>query len=301
MGHYDYLSRFANDIILLMDHTGRILEANDRAIAAYGYSREEFLEKTVRDLRHPSSTGDFARQWEESAERGSAVFESVHQTREGKPFPVEVSVRIINVKGSQFRQSIIRDITERKMLDEKLRRTLDAHAAVIESSAAAIVAVTPEDCVTSWNRAAERIFGWTSQEAIGRAPLFVPADRRENARRVHERALRGEVISGLRGLGECKDGRSITVSISAASMHDSEGHAAGVVLNLLDITEQTLAEESLRRNEELFRATFDQAAVGMNYVSLEGPVSACESAILRIGRLLPGGTTGDALRGHHLS
>jgi len=270
VGHYDYLSRFANDIILLLDDTGRILEANDRAVTAYGYSREELLEKTVRELRHPSSSGDFDRQWEEVSERGSMVFECVHQTRDGRPFPVEISVRFINVGESQFRQSIIRDITERKALDEKLRRMLDAHSAVIESSAAAIVAVTPDFRITSWNKAAERIFGWTAEEAVGGPSLFVPPERWENARRIYERAMRGEVISGMPGLGQRKDGRVITLSISAAPLHDPDGRSIGIVLNFLDTTDQTRAEEALRRNEALFQVTFDQAAVGINYASLDG-------------------------------
>ena len=127
VGHYDYLSRFANDIILLIDETGRIVEANDRAAATYGYSREELLRMTIRDLRHPSSLGDFEGQWKDAAERGSLVFETVHQRRDGRPFPVEVSVRVIQAGETPIRQSIIRDITERKALDEKLRRMLDAY------------------------------------------------------------------------------------------------------------------------------------------------------------------------------
>jgi len=270
IGHYDYLSRFANDIILLLDNDGRILEANDRAVTAYGFSREELRQKTIRDLRHPSGPIEFERQWKEVGERGSMVFEGVHQTRDGRPFPVEISVRFIHVGESQFRQSIIRDITERKMLDEKLRRTLDTHTAVIESSASAIVTSTPDFQVASWNKAAERIFGWTAEEAVGGPPLFVPPHRLENARDVHQRAMRGEVISGMSGLGLCKDGRTITLSISAAGLHDPDGRPAGVVLNFLDTTEQTMAEEALRRNEALYRATFDEAAVGMDYVSIDG-------------------------------
>jgi PAS domain S-box-containing protein len=270
VGHYDYLSRFANDIILMLDDSGRILEANDRAVTAYGYSREELLEKTVRDLRHPSSTSDFERRWKEVSERGSMVFECVHQSRDGHTFPVEVSVRLIHVGENQFRQSIIRDITERKALDEKLRRMLDSHSAVIESSAAAIVSVTPDFRVTTWNKAAERIFGWTSEEAMGGPSLFVPPDRWENARRIYERATRGEVISGMPGLGQCKDGRIVTLSISAAPLHDPDGRGTGIVLNFLDTTDQTKAEEALRQSEALYRATFDQAAVGITYASLDG-------------------------------
>jgi PAS domain S-box-containing protein len=270
IGHYDYLSRFANDIILLLDNGGRILEANDRAVTAYGFSREELRQKTVRDLVHQSDPNEFVRLWKEIGERGSMVFEGVHQTRDGRPFPVEISVRFLHVGESQFRQSIIRDITERKTLDEKLRRTLDTHTAVIESSASAIVTATPDFHVVSWNKAAERIFGWTAEEAVGRPPLFVPPQRLENAKEIHQRAMRGEVISGMCGLGLCKDGRTITLSISAAGLHDPDGRPAGVVTNFLDTTEQTTAEEALRRNEALYRATFDQAAVGMDYVSIDG-------------------------------
>jgi PAS domain S-box-containing protein len=270
VGHYDYLSRFANDIILLMDNSGRILEANDRAVTSYGYSREELLEKTVRDLRDPSDMARFERQWKEVSERGSLVFEGAHQARDGHTFPVEISVRFIHVGESQFRQAIIRDITERKALDEKLRRMLDAHSAVIESSAAAIVTVTQDFRVTGWNKAAERIFGWTAEGAMGGPSLFIPADRLENARRIYERAMQGEVISGMPGRGQCKDGRIVTLSISAAPLHDPEGRGTGIVLNFLDTTEQTKAEEASRRNEALYRATFDHAVVGINYVSLEG-------------------------------
>jgi two-component system cell cycle sensor histidine kinase/response regulator CckA len=270
VGHYDYLSRFANDIILLMDNSGRILDANDRAVTTYGYSRAELMGKTVLDLRHQSCEDDFERHWKEVEERGSLVFECVHQKRDGSPFPVEVSVRLIDVGENRFRQSIIRDITERKALDEKLRRMLDTHSAVIESSASAIVSVTPDFRVTTWNTAAERIFGWTAEEALGAPLRIVPAHRVENARQLHRSVTAGAVISGEPGLGQCKDGRVITLSISAAPLHDPDGLCTGVVLNFLDITDQTRAEEALRRNESLYRATFDQAAVGIYYFSLEG-------------------------------
>ena len=175
-GHYDYLSRFANDIVLLIDGTtGRIVEANDRAVAAYGFSRDEFLQMTVRDLRHPSSLPEYDRQWRDAGERGSLVFECVHRRRDGRPIPVEVSVRFIEVGDKQFRQSIIRDITERKTMDEKLRRSLDAFGAVIDSSPAAIISVTPEFAVTTWSKGAERLLGWTAEEVIGAAAPFVPA------------------------------------------------------------------------------------------------------------------------------
>ena len=74
---------------------------------------------------------------------------------------------MIQVGETRFRQSIIRDITQRKAMDEKLRRMLDAHTAVIDSSAAAIVTLSSDFHVTTWNKAAERMFGWTAEETMG--------------------------------------------------------------------------------------------------------------------------------------
>ena len=114
------------------------------------------------------------------------------------------------------------------------------------------------------------MFGWSADQAIGKVAPFVPPERLDRARTIHDRAMRGEVISGQQGMGLCADGHTIHVSISASALHDSGGVRTGAVLNIEDITEHTNAEEALRRNEALYRATFDQAAVGMNYVSLDG-------------------------------
>src|SRR6185369_17623950 len=100
---------------------GRIVEGNDRAVAVYGFTRDELQGMTVRDLRHPSDTEAFESQYNEVAERGSLVFETVHQTKYGHAIPVEVSARVIHVGDKRFRQSIIRDISERKALDQELQ------------------------------------------------------------------------------------------------------------------------------------------------------------------------------------
>ncbi len=121
-GRYDFLSRFANDIILLMDEEGRIVEANDRASAAYGYTRDELLRMKIRDLRHPSTLADLDSQWRAAEDQDGLVFETIHRRRDGSELPVEVSVRMVGEEGRRFRQSVIRDITERKRAEEEQRK-----------------------------------------------------------------------------------------------------------------------------------------------------------------------------------
>ncbi|MBS1170746.1 MAG: diguanylate cyclase/phosphodiesterase with and sensor(s) [Burkholderiaceae bacterium] len=119
--HYDYLSKFANDIILLMDGNGVIVEANDRAEIAYGYPREKLIGCHVRSLRVKDEWADLDEQWQQMALHGALIFEGHHVRSDGSVFPVEVSTRSISTEKGMFVQSIIRDISERKRADDALR------------------------------------------------------------------------------------------------------------------------------------------------------------------------------------
>jgi len=119
----DYLSRFANDIVLLLDDEGRIQDANDRACTAYGYAREELLGMGILGLRAPGDMSEFQRQWESARNSGASVFETTHMRKDGSVFPVEVSSRLVEIQDRRMVQSIIRDISERKASEEALRQT----------------------------------------------------------------------------------------------------------------------------------------------------------------------------------
>jgi len=123
---YDLLSMYAHDIILLVHPEGNILDANARALAAYGYSREELLRLTIKDIRSPETWHDIPNQMLQVKALKGLVFETVHKRKDGSTFPVEVSSRLIELDGQSFFLSIARDITERKqeeiaLLNEKNR------------------------------------------------------------------------------------------------------------------------------------------------------------------------------------
>ena len=134
VAHYSYLSRYANDIILLMDSEGRIVEVNDRAVASYLYSREELLALKIVDLRAPATLATFKAEWDRITPESGYIFETVHRRKDGSTFPVEVSSRVMDVQGVLFRQSIIRDITERKRAEEEIRRNQHLLARILETT-----------------------------------------------------------------------------------------------------------------------------------------------------------------------
>jgi PAS domain S-box-containing protein len=122
LSRFGYLSRHANDMILLMDTDGRIIDANDRAVEVYGYPRGELIGMNARILRPEAARGEVDARFAELLQKGALVYEIVQQRRDGTLLDVEASMRTIGEEGKTFFQAIMRDISERKRMEEALRQ-----------------------------------------------------------------------------------------------------------------------------------------------------------------------------------
>jgi PAS domain S-box-containing protein len=121
--HFEYLVKYANDIIILADGNLRIVEINDRALEEYGYSRAEITRLFLYDL---IAEGDYDRFYERLRtlkEETSYLREGMHKRKDGSLFQVEISGRYIDIEGIYYYQGIIRDITARKLIEEELKNT----------------------------------------------------------------------------------------------------------------------------------------------------------------------------------
>jgi PAS domain S-box-containing protein len=123
--HYDYLTRFANDIVVLLDDTGAIREINNRGESAYGYSREQLLSLNAEALAFwPAALAESVRLRrgleEDAREQHGVLFEAEHRRADGTLFPAEVSARRLTVEGGRFVHAIVRDISERKRTEQAL-------------------------------------------------------------------------------------------------------------------------------------------------------------------------------------
>jgi PAS domain S-box-containing protein len=118
------LTRHANDIIFMLNEDWRILEANDRALEAYGYSLEEFQKMHLYELRSSESRAEFENLMEPVINQGGAVAETIHRRKDGATFPVESSVRLVEMGGKKYVMDIIRDITERRKAEEEVIKIL---------------------------------------------------------------------------------------------------------------------------------------------------------------------------------
>ena len=140
-----HLMRNANDIILLLDTEGRVLEANDRALNHYGYTLPEIQQKTLRDLRAPESRAELDRDFQQIMTAGAIFLETLHQRKDGTTFPIEASSRWINVGSETFILSIIRDITRRKTHEREIERLNRLYAALSQVNQAVVRAGSREE------------------------------------------------------------------------------------------------------------------------------------------------------------
>lgn len=129
--HFDQLTRMARDAVLLIDPAGRIVSVNDAAVATYGYSVEEFLALNVRDLRPPEEFAHFDMRWPLTSDPRGVLFEAVSRRKDGTTFPAELSVAGIEIEGQVYRQSFIRDISQRKAMEQEIARLSNVKAALL--------------------------------------------------------------------------------------------------------------------------------------------------------------------------
>ena len=261
VGHFDYLSHYANDIILLTNTEGRIVEANESAARAYGCSRDELLAKNVAELYQPRSQAESGARERAEAERDGRVFETWHRRHDGTAFPVEVSTRTIDVDSVKFQQTIVRNIAERKAMEEELRQAKQKLEAVIDAAPAGIVVLDSEGRVQLCNKAAERIYGWTAQDVLGRPvpDAIYPEDEKTGGAQSWKQMVAGKAVSGMEATRWRKDGSQIEVSVSSAPLSNENGSVVGALTVISDITARKKTERSLIESEERFRLVVENA------------------------------------------
>ena len=135
---FETLMNEANDIILVLDAEGLILEANLQAQKQYGYSLAELRELRVMDLREAGTRDDAADRVKQVIQEGSARFETINRRRDGGTFPVEVSAKAVRLDGELRLINFVRDITERRAQEHELQRMTQLYAALSQVNQAIV-------------------------------------------------------------------------------------------------------------------------------------------------------------------
>lgn len=232
-----------------------------------GYPPEDFVSNKKRSYDELILPEDREYVWDTVqaalAARGKYALEYRIRTASGAVKWVwEQGCGIFGDKGDVIAlEGFILDITERKLAQQVQARL----AAIVENSDDAIISRALDGTITSWNAGAERLFGWTAEEVVGRSisDLIQPPEERDRTRRNIEAIRRGEVIPPYETRRVTRDGRLIDVLASVSPIRDETGTVVGAAVILRDISALKQAQAQRQESDERFRAAFEQAGVGM--------------------------------------
>ncbi|MDH5436222.1 MAG: PAS domain S-box protein [Gammaproteobacteria bacterium] len=242
----------AVDAIFLHDEDGNFIDVNHQACVSLGYTREELLKMSVFDIEKGvtrSKLGDF---WSSLDKNKPFRLEGVQQRKDGTLFPVEVNLGFLEKKGKNLVLASVRDITQRKLNEDILRKSNQKLALHVQQTPLAVIEWNTDWEVVEWNPAAENIFGYTYEEAHGRhaIELIVPEIAREHVDEIWDALLKQK--GGLRSSNDnvTKSGKIITCEWYNTPLIDEEQNVIGVASLVQDITERKHAEEALLKAKE---------------------------------------------------
>jgi PAS domain S-box-containing protein len=273
--HFDYLSRYANDIILLTDEHGNIVEANERALLSYGYGRETLAKMNLRDLHMPAERDKLAAEYNQVEGHLGLIFESIHQKKDGAMFPVEVSARAIDIKGKTYFQSIVRDISERKQREAEIQSTNAFLKEIIEMSPFAMWISDRGGTIIKANRSLYESIHLAEKEIVGKYNVLADSNLEAqgvmpDVKAVFEKGTPARFaipwLAADAGSPEFKGGRDMFIDVSMFPIFNAQHELTNVVCQWLDISERKRTEEELRGSEERFRSTLDNMMEGCQII-----------------------------------
>ena len=247
----------------------RIRLWNPAAERIFGWPREEILGREGLPMapahKRAESEDLFARVM---AGESITDYETVRQGKDGRLVPVSIAAAPVRDGAGRVVGNLVAytDITERKEQEQRLQ-------ALIDSSPVALVEFDQDSRIRLWNPAAERIFGWTPEEIVGRTGFpMAHAAKRAESDDLFARVLAGEWITDHETVRQGKDGHLIPVSIAAAPVRDAAGRYVGNLVAYTDITERKEQEAEVHRLNAELHARLEELAASRARIVTAGDV-----------------------------
>ena len=260
------------DAVISTDDAGRVVFMNAVAERLTGWPVASALSRPLAEvfhIVHEETRREVESPVEKVLREGYVVGLANHTVlvaRDGSETPIDDSGAPIHDEEGRIRGVVLvfHDITERRRAEQILRESEQRArllAAIVESSDDAVIGKTLEGVVTSWNAAAERMYGYTSEEAVGRHISFiVPPELSGELQEIMSRLSRGERVEHLQTVRLRRDGQRLDVSVTISPILDSSGQWVGASTIARDITEHKRTEERLRFSSLDYEATLERLA-----------------------------------------
>nr|WP_319373823.1 PAS domain S-box protein [uncultured Methanobacterium sp.] len=258
------------DPLVTIGPDGKITDVNTATENATGYSRDELIGTDFSDY---FTEPDKAREGYEHVFREGYVrdYPLEIQNQNGSIIPVLYNASVYRDESGDVVGvfAAARDITVRKKAEEKIQML----ANVVESSDDAIITKSLEGRITSWNKGAELIYGYSAEEVLGKnISILAPPELKNELKHLIENIKHGEHVLHYETTRLRKDGKEINVSLTLSPILDSAGKLVGISTIARDTTQRKRDEEKLQRSEEKYRTLFEESFDGLFITSPDGKI-----------------------------
>ncbi len=237
----------APDAMVIVDDTGIIKLVNAQTEVLFGYRRDELLEHPVELLipyrfhAHHTQHRDGYAATRQVRPMGAGL--ELHGLRkDGSEFPVEISLSPLETADGLLVSAAVRDVSERKAAEARINEL----AALVESSQDAILAKTLDGRITYWNVAAQQLYGYSAEEAIGRhVSMLAPPERKDEITLLLERLRKGEKIEHFETLRLTSTGAALDVDVTLWPTYSPDRRVIGACAIIRDVSDRKRAEAEL--------------------------------------------------------
>ena len=265
----------SSDAIYWIGSDGKFINVNDAACEALGYTREELLKLTIHDIDPSFQPHVWLPHWLDLKERQSLIIESNHKTKNGKLFPVEVAVNYVEYGGVEYNCAFARDITARKQAELEFRTANEQLKMSIENMPLAYILWDSNYRVKDWNRSAERVFGYSRDEVLGKhlPDLVIPWGNRPALEQAYHRLVKGYGKGLLKNEKNIrKDGTVISCKWYNTPLKEKNGEIFAVLSMVEDLTDQIRIQNELKSVNEKFKEFTELLPQTVFELDMEGKV-----------------------------
>ena len=279
----------ALDCVFMIDpETLRFIYANQGAQQQVGYSLDELLEMHPYDIKPEISEAEFRKLAQPllASDQASITFETVHRHKDGRRIPVEVFLQYITPAGESPRFiNIVRDISERKQSEQAFKEQASHTQAILDHMVDGLITIDQRGIIASFNRAAERIFGYTPNEVLGQnVKMLMPNPHRD----AHDSYLHNYQATGVAhviGIGREVEGQRKDGSLFPMELAVSEVSRQGAPLYVgmvRDISERKQVVAALLESRNSLQCLMDSMTEGAYGVNTDGMCTFVNAAFLKI-------------------
>jgi two-component system cell cycle sensor histidine kinase/response regulator CckA len=268
----------------VVDKTGKIVLVNRETERLFGYAREELVGRSLEMLvpprfreRHPALQAGF---YVTPQARTMGAGRDLYGLRkDGTEIPVEIGLNSIETKDGLFVVASIVNISVRKRSEAELR----LYAALVESSEDAIITTDRDGTIKSWNPAAERLYGYTAAEAIGKPiAIIAPTGGGSEFERNTLALKQGAAVGPYEGRRIGRAGRTIDVLVTISPIRDENGQVAGMSGIVRDLTDRKRADAALQESQQRFRDVLDRMQLIGVALDASGRITYCNDFFVQL-------------------